>query len=189
MASLRETSDEDKVRGKNQENKNPLKLNHSSEKKHLKDALQNKSEKNNSGLGESLKNSATNISSDSDEMTDDIASKGLNDAQSIGKSSVNAVKKAPSNIKSLKRTPQRMQQAVRNLKKKAKDINSNIDKNLDMFDIINYYFELIEDEIDIDSIEELEGIVEYSTEKNTINQLIQAVKQLNKEVKELEEDK
>ena len=75
------------------------------------------------------------------------------------------------------------------LKKKAKDINSNIDKNLDMFDIINYYFELIEDEIDIDSIEELEGIVEYSTEKNTINQLIQAVKQLNKEVKELEEDK
>lgn len=46
-------------------------------------------------------------------------------------------------------------------------------------------FELIEDEIDIDSIEELEGIVEYSTERNTINQLIQAVKQLKKEVKEL----
>lgn len=47
-------------------------------------------------------------------------------------------------------------------------------------------FELIEDEIDIDSIEKLEGIVEYSTERNTINQLVQAVKQLNKEVKELE---
>lgn len=45
--------------------------------------------------------------------------------------------------------------------------------------------ELIQDEIDIDSIEELEGIVEYSTERNTINQLIQAVKQLNKEVKEI----
>ena len=46
-------------------------------------------------------------------------------------------------------------------------------------------FELIEDEIDIDSIKKLEGIVEYSTERNTINQLIQAVKQLNKEVKEI----
>ncbi len=48
-------------------------------------------------------------------------------------------------------------------------------------------FEPLEDEIDIDSIEELEGIVEYSTEKNTINQLVQAAKQLNKEVKELKE--
>lgn len=50
-------------------------------------------------------------------------------------------------------------------------------------------FELIEDEIDIDSIEELEGIIEYSTERNTINQLIQAVKQLNKRVKKLENRK
>lgn len=49
-------------------------------------------------------------------------------------------------------------------------------------------FELIEDKIDIDSIKELEGIVEYCTERNTINQLIQAVKQLKKEVKELKED-
>lgn len=48
-------------------------------------------------------------------------------------------------------------------------------------------FELIEDEIDIDSIEELEGIVEYSTERNTINQLIQAVKQIDKRVKKLED--
>lgn len=47
-------------------------------------------------------------------------------------------------------------------------------------------FELIEDEIDIDSIEKLEGIVEYSTERNTINQLVQAVKQINKKVKETE---
>lgn len=48
--------------------------------------------------------------------------------------------------------------------------------------------EPIEDEIDIDSIKKLEGIVEYSTERNTINQLIQAVKQLKKEVKELKEE-
>ena len=53
--------------------------------------------------------------------------------------------------------------------------------------IVNKDFEIVQkqDEIDIDSIEELEGIVEYSTERNTINQLIQAVKQLRKEVKEL----
>ena len=55
-------------------------------------------------------------------------------------------------------------------------------------ELINGTFELIEDEIDIDSIEELEGKVEYSTERNTINQLIQAVKQINKEVKELKEE-
>lgn len=41
-----------------------------------------------------------------------------------------------------------------------------------------------EDEIDIDSIEELEGIVEYSTERDTINKLVQAVKQLNKKWEE-----
>lgn len=53
------------------------------------------------------------------------------------------------------------------------------------FNIMDLDFELIGDKIDIDSIEELEGKVEYSTERNTINQLIQAVKQINKEVKEL----
>lgn len=53
--------------------------------------------------------------------------------------------------------------------------------------IVNKDFEIVQkqDEIDIDSIEELEGIVEYSTERNTINQLIKAVKQLKEEVKEL----
>ena len=54
-------------------------------------------------------------------------------------------------------------------------------------ELLSMEVELIEDEIDIDSIEELEGIVEYSTNRNTINQLIQAVKQLKKEVKELKE--
>ena len=62
-------------------------------------------------------------------------------------------------------------------------------KDYSTIDFLNWNVKLIEDEIDIDSIEELEGIVEYSTERNTINQLIQAVKQLNKEVKELKEDK
>lgn len=54
-------------------------------------------------------------------------------------------------------------------------------------DLLIYTFELIEDEINIDSIEELKGIVEYSTEKNTINQLVQAVKQIDKRVKKLED--
>ena len=55
-------------------------------------------------------------------------------------------------------------------------------------ELLSMEVELIEDEIDIDSIEELEGIVEYSTNRNTINQLIQAVKQLKKELKELKEE-
>ena len=54
-------------------------------------------------------------------------------------------------------------------------------------ELLSLEVELIEDEIDIDSIEELEGKVEYSTERNTINQLIQAVKQIDKRVKKLEE--
>jgi hypothetical protein len=56
--------------------------------------------------------------------------------------------------------------------------------------IVNKDFEIVQkqEEIDIDSIEELEGKVEYSTERNTINQLIQAVKQINKKVKELKEE-
>ncbi len=53
-------------------------------------------------------------------------------------------------------------------------------------ELLSMEVELIEDEIDIDSIEELEGIVEYSTERNIINQLVQAVKQINKKVKETE---
>lgn len=55
-------------------------------------------------------------------------------------------------------------------------------------ELLSMEVELIEDEIDIDSIKKLEGIVEYSTNRNTINQLIQAVKQLKKEVKELKEE-
>ena len=59
---------------------------------------------------------------------------------------------------------------------------------------LNDYLELIEDEIDIDNIEELLKIEEYEVDKtdtvinrNKINELVQAVKQLNKRVKELEE--
>ncbi len=52
---------------------------------------------------------------------------------------------------------------------------------------LKWKFELIEDEIDIGNIKELEGIVEYATEQDTINKLIQAVKQIDKRVKKLEE--
>ncbi len=54
--------------------------------------------------------------------------------------------------------------------------------------IVNKDFEIVQkqDEIDIDSIKELEGIVEYATEQDTINKLIQAVKQIDKRVKKLE---
>ena len=53
--------------------------------------------------------------------------------------------------------------------------------------LFNTDIELIEDEIDIDNIKELEGIVEYATEQDTINKLIQAVKQIDKRVKKIEE--
>lgn len=68
------------------------------------------------------------------------------------------------------------------------------DRKLDMFDIMSYEFELIEDEIDIDNIEELLKIEEYEVDKtdtvinrNKINELVQAVKQLNKEIKSIKE--
>ena len=66
------------------------------------------------------------------------------------------------------------------------DNGESVFNSIYLLDFLNYNFKLIEDKIDIDNIEELEGIVEYSTERNTINQLVQAVKQLNKEVKEAE---
>ena len=54
-------------------------------------------------------------------------------------------------------------------------------------ELLSMEVEPIKDEIDIDSIEELKGIVEYATEQDTINKLIQAVKQIDKRVKKLEE--
>lgn len=62
-------------------------------------------------------------------------------------------------------------------------------------ELINGTFELIEDEpIDIDNIGELLKIEEYEVDKtdtvinrNKINELVQAVKQLNKEIKSIKE--
>ena len=52
-----------------------------------------------------------------------------------------------------------------------------------------YYFELIEDEIDIDNIEELKSVTNniYGNicMMFKINELVQAVKQINKKVEEL----
>ena len=63
-----------------------------------------------------------------------------------------------------------------------------------MSDLINWKFKLIEDEINIDSIQELLKIEEYEVDKtdtvinrDKINELVQAVKQLNKEVKSIKE--
>lgn len=60
-------------------------------------------------------------------------------------------------------------------------------------ELINGTFELIEDEIDIDNIKEYkqehtERCIDVDV-RNKINELIQAIKQINKEVKELKEDK
>lgn len=61
-------------------------------------------------------------------------------------------------------------------------------KQLPAYVFITGEFELIEDEIDIDSIKEMElDVIDDAT--YYINDLIKAVKQLNKEVKELENRK
>lgn len=61
---------------------------------------------------------------------------------------------------------------------------------LENLQIIYGVFELIEDKIDIDNIEEIDPKLNRSTisilkeEIETINKLVQAVKQLNKEIRE-----
>ena len=61
---------------------------------------------------------------------------------------------------------------------------------LESLQIIYGVFELIEDKIDIDNIEEIDPKLNRSTisilkeEIETINKLVQAVKQLNKEIRE-----
>lgn len=60
-------------------------------------------------------------------------------------------------------------------------------------ELLSMEVELIEDEIDIDSIGELKSVTNNIDGTvcimNKINELVQAVKQINKEVKELKEDK
>ena len=60
-------------------------------------------------------------------------------------------------------------------------------------ELLSMEVEPIEDEIDIDSIEELKSVTNNIDGTicimNKTNELVQAVKQLNKEVKELKEDK
>ena len=82
-----------------------------------------------------------------------------------------------------------------NLKQKVSTISSDYKKctiefilREPSFNIMCLDFELIEDEVDIDSITENEWMT--TSERNfKINQLVQAVKQLNKKVKELEDRK
>lgn len=74
-----------------------------------------------------------------------------------------------------------------------KDNGASVFNSIYLLDFLNYNFELIEDEIDIDSIEKLESITNniHGTIciMSKINELVQAVKQINKEVKELENRK
>ena len=62
-------------------------------------------------------------------------------------------------------------------------------KDYSSIDFLNWNVELIEDEIDIDGIEELtdesKGTAgEFNAIKNKINELVQAVKQLDKKIRE-----
>lgn len=74
------------------------------------------------------------------------------------------------------------------------DVKSSVISALSYYratELVNHTFELIEDET-IDNIEDLLEIKEYEVDKtdvvinrNKINQLVQAVKQLNKEIKSI----
>lgn len=79
-----------------------------------------------------------------------------------------------------------------------KDCNTNIWmaiqlNHIDLDDYVKIMeVELIEDEIDIDNIKELEEITEQyvvpiRVNRNKINELVQALKQLNKEIKSIKE--
>jgi len=123
MASLRETSDEDKVRGKTNGTNNKSSTQFQSKlKPHLKDTIQksgNKIKSANTQMNQATSNMIDNPSANAED--EDISSKGLENAGSVGKHGVKAIKKAPSNIKSLKNTPQRIKQSIQNMKKKAKE--------------------------------------------------------------------
>lgn len=61
-------------------------------------------------------------------------------------------------------------------------------KSIPDIELINGTFELIEDEVDIDNIEELtQNCFDDWTEAKKINELVQVVKQLNKEIKSIKE--
>ena len=69
-------------------------------------------------------------------------------------------------------------------------------KDWSTIDFLNWNVELIEDEVDIDNIEELDkckfghgNMISYQESKiiDKINELVQAVKQLNKEIKSIKE--
>lgn len=72
-----------------------------------------------------------------------------------------------------------------------KDLKYEAGATIPAWAIINGEFELIEDEVDIDNIEELECEESWTEEGykliDTVNELVQAVKQLNKEIKSIKE--
>ena len=77
------------------------------------------------------------------------------------------------------------------LENKILHFEKGTERCLDTEDLITYTFELIEDEIDIDNIEEYkqkytERCIDIDI-RNKMNEILQAVKQLNERVKRLEE--
>ena len=103
MASLRETSDEDKVRGKNVEAPKNNKF-------------QNKNSKSKSSSTANRLKDFTNGTATED--VEDVANKGTEEMQKAGAGAAKAVKNAPSNIKALMGAPQKLKESIQNMKKK-----------------------------------------------------------------------
>lgn len=71
------------------------------------------------------------------------------------------------------------------------DDSCKFNYKIDYMRILNYEVELIEDEVDIDNIEELNvgDTLNNKIIRDKFNKLVQAVKQLNKEIKSIKEYK
>ena len=128
MASLRETSDEDKVRGKNVE-----------APKNNKFQNKNSKSKSSSTLN-SLKDFANGTAT---EDVEDVANKGTEGMQKAGAGATKAVKNAPSNIKALMSAPQKLKESIQNMKKKIKERKRMKERIRRIIKIIRFILQMI----------------------------------------------
>lgn len=128
MASLRETSDEDKVRGKNVEAPKNNKF-------------QNKNSKSKSSSTANRLKDFTNGTATED--VEDVANKGTEEMQKAGAGATKAVKNAPSNIKALMGAPQKLKESIQNMKKKIKERKRMKERIKRIIKIIRFIIQMI----------------------------------------------
>ena len=128
MASLRETSDEDKVRGKNVEAPKNNKF-------------QNKNSKSKSSSTANRLKDFTNGTATED--VEDVANKGTEEMRKAGTGAAKSVKNAPSNIKALMGAPQKLKESIQNMKKKIKERKRMKERIKRIIKIIRFIIQMI----------------------------------------------